>query len=87
MGCTVDEWLGWLPQAIGEHTKHQNDSSVMIQIATGTLKIDWQVLSPRIIGLARIPHLQVSFEFKDLDDDQRFLFMKRFDLYMHRGGG
>jgi hypothetical protein len=29
----------------------------------------------------------VSFKFTLLDADQRYTFMKRFDLYMQRGGG
>jgi hypothetical protein len=29
----------------------------------------------------------VSFRFAGLDDVQRYDFMKRFDLYMQRGGG
>jgi hypothetical protein len=35
----------------------------------------------------RIPCLLVSFEFEGLTDAQRYTFMRRFDLYMQRGGG
>jgi len=31
--------------------------------------------------------LHVSFRFEGLDARQRRAFMKRFDLYMQRGGG
>jgi len=35
----------------------------------------------------RIPRLWVCFEFDGMSDDERHRFMKRFDLYMQRGGG
>jgi hypothetical protein len=35
----------------------------------------------------RMPRLHVSFDFEGLDAQQRLAFMKRFDLYMQRGGG
>ena len=35
----------------------------------------------------RMPVLQVEFLFDGLSDGQRFGFMRRFDLYMQRGGG
>ena len=32
-------------------------------------------------------YVDPGFRFAGLDDAQRYAFMKRFDLYMHRGGG
>ncbi len=88
MGCTETEWLGWLPAAIGSHPWRREGTSVHIQIAPGTLTIDWQPGEPRLLGgLARIPRLHVRFAFNGLDEAQRYVFMKRFDLYMQRGGG
>jgi len=40
-----------------------------------------------VIALARIPRLLVSFRFAGVDETTRYLFMKRFDLFMQRGGG
>jgi len=51
------------------------------------LHLRWQVMPPRVIALMRMPVLRVNFEFEGLDADQRYVFMKRFDLYMQRGGG
>ena len=53
----------------------------------GALGLKWQVGAPRVIGLISIPVLKVSFRFAGLDEPQRYTFMKRFDLYMQRGGG
>jgi hypothetical protein len=71
MGCTEADWLRSLPPAMGD----------------GALGLKWQVGEPRNIGLVSMPRLLVSFRFAGLSDEQRYAFMKRFDLYMHRGGG
>jgi hypothetical protein len=49
--------------------------------------LKWQQTAPRVIGLVSIPVLQVSFRFAGISEDTRQTFMKRFDLYMQRGGG
>jgi hypothetical protein len=87
MGCTLKEWHRWLPQAIGEHPWQLEDHVANIALFSGRLIIRWEEGEPRVIALARMPRLIVSFTFTDLDAEQRYVFMKRFDLYMHRGGG
>jgi hypothetical protein len=87
MGCTEAEWLMWLPQAIGEHHWKLQVQSAGVGIGDGALGLKWQVAAPRVIGLVSIPVLQVSFRFAGVDDAQRYTFMRRFDLYMQRGGG
>ncbi len=87
MGCTEKEWLGWLPQAMGAHPYILIAQALTANIDTGKLGLSWRVGEPRAIALARIPRLLVSFRFSGLDDVQRYRFMKRFDLYMQRGGG
>lgn len=87
MGCTVTEWLRWLPAAIGENDFVLAEESLEVQLPPGKLSLSWQTMSPRVIGLARFPRLMVQFAFEGLSADQRYTFMKRFDLYTHRGGG
>ena len=88
MGCTEKEWLGWLPDAIGAHRYQQVAQALTARIGEqGQLTLSWRSAEPRAIALARIPRLLVSFRFAGLDDAQRYVFMKRFDLYMQRGGG
>lgn len=87
MGCTEAEWLSWLPRAMGAHPHQRVSQSATAQIGTGRLVINWQVVEPRALGAFRLPRLRVRFEFSDLGDDERFTFMKRFDLYTQRGGG
>jgi hypothetical protein len=87
MGCTEDEWLMWLPAAIGEHPWQRDGTSVSVQIGSGSLELDWRVGEPRSIAQVRLPRLHVAFRFEGRDAAQRFAFMKRFDLYLQRGGG
>ena len=87
MGCTEKEWLGWLPQAMGQHPYKLVAQALSATIDTGQLTLSWRQGEPRVIALASIPRLLVSFRFTGLDDVQRYRFMKRFDLYMQRGGG
>ncbi len=87
MGCTQAEWLGWLPQAIGDHHYKLQAQSAGVRIGDGALGLRWQVGAPRVIGLISIPRMLVNFRFAGVDAAQRYAFMKRFDLYMQRGGG
>jgi hypothetical protein len=87
MGCTEAEWLRWLPGAIGaQHWKLQTHSAG-VRIGDGALGLTWRTGEPRVIALLRLPRLLVNFRFAGLDEAQRYEFMKRFDLYMQRGGG
>lgn len=87
MGCTEAEWLRWLPDAIGDHFYKLQDGTAGVRIGDGALGLKWQVLQPRQIALVRMPRMQVSFRFAGVDEATRNAFMKRFDLYMQRGGG
>jgi hypothetical protein len=87
MGCTEAEWLMWLPAAIGEHEWQLGRSRANVKIGDGNLTLNWRTGEPRVIALMRLPRLNVSFRFEGLDAGQRLAFMKRFDLYMQRGGG
>lgn len=87
MGCTEAEWLGWLPNAIGDHHWKMQAGLAGVRIGDGALGLKWQVAEPRVIALMRMPRLLVSFRFAGVDAAARYTFMKRFDLYMQRGGG
>jgi hypothetical protein len=87
-GCTVSEWLGWLPGAVGGHALELGaPGEGRVSIGAGYLHLQWQALPPRQIALIRMPRLQVSYRFDAVSDADRAAFMRYFDLYMQRGGG
>lgn len=87
MGCTEREWLSWLPGAVREHALVFGEGRASVALDEGGLRLSWQVLSPRQIGLVRFPRLAVQFRFDGIDAAARLRFMRYFDLYMQRGGG
>ena len=90
MGCTVAEWLMWLPAALGDAVWTQQGDAVHASIPAvpnALLDLAWHVGEPRRIAQIVLPRLHVHFAFTGLSDAQRYMFMKRFDLYMQRGGG
>ncbi len=87
MGCTESEWRGWLPGAVRDQALTLSSAQAVVGLPPGRLRLDWQVLPPRQIGLVRLPRLAVQFRFDGVDAEERLRFMRYFDLYMHRGGG
>ncbi len=80
----------WLPAAMGDAVWAQHGDAVRASIAAvpaAKLEISWRVGEPRRIALMVMPRLHVHFELTGMDPAQRYTFMKRFDLYMQRGGG
>ena len=86
-GCTEAEWLMWLPAAVGLPSVHPVERTLRLKVDSGTLELRWQLGEPRRIASIALPRLLVDFDFQGLDDARRHAFMKRFDLYMQRGGG
>ena len=87
MALTEADWLRCLPVAIGDHFYKMQAQSAGVRIGDGALGLKWQVAEPRVIALVRLPRLLVSFRFAGVAEAERHAFMKRFDLYMLRGGG
>jgi len=87
MGCTEAEWIGWLPRACGGAAIADEPGGVSVAIAGGTLRLRWQVLTPRRIAMIVLPRLAVSFEFVAVAEAERQRFMRHFDLATQRGGG
>ena len=87
MACSEEDWLRWLPGAIGDHHWKRQDRTVGVRIGDGALGLKWQVAEPRVIAQISLPRLLVNFRFAGVDADARSTFMQRFDLYMQRGGG
>jgi hypothetical protein len=87
MGCSVSDWLDWLPGAVEPHALRVGDGDADVTIGGGGLRLAWRPLPPRRIALITLPRLHVHFAFVGVADDARQRFMRRFDLYTQRGGG
>jgi hypothetical protein len=87
MAFSRDDWLRALPEAAGRYPLSIGEGVAHVRIGEGGLSLHWQAAPARRIALLALPRLMVSFEFEGLDAAARDAFMKRFDLYMHRGGG
>lgn len=87
-GCTVREWLGWLPGAVGARALDLGTpGAASVRVGSGEVQLQWQALPPRQIALIRMPRLHVAYRFDAVSDADRAAFMRYFDLYMQRGGG
>jgi hypothetical protein len=87
-GSTEAEWLQRLPGAAGEcAVMPDGPGRAVVAIGPGCLQLAWEVMPPRQIALIRMPRLRVQYRFVSVADDDRQRFMKRFDLYIQRGGG
>ena len=87
-GCTQDEWLRWMPDAVHGHAWTRPQAGrLQVSIGNGVLAVAWEVLPPRTIALIRLPRMAVRFEFQGVTPAERTAFMKRFDLHLQRGGG
>jgi len=87
-GCTEDDWLRWLPGAVGAHTLDWlAPRHAQVHIGSGQLALRWSVLPPRRIALITMPRMAVGFTFEAVPPHEQAAFMRYFDLYMQRGGG
>jgi hypothetical protein len=86
-GFTEADWLRCLPGAASPHALQISPGMARIGIDVGALALHWDAQPPRRIALITLPRLRVRFSFDGLDGPARESFMRRFDLFMHRGGG
>jgi hypothetical protein len=87
-GFAEADWLRCLPGAVrGAAIDLATPGQARVVVGGGTLTLQWQVLAPRQLGLARFARLAVHYRFDGVADDERLAFMKYFDLYTQRGGG
>lgn len=84
---TPADWLRWLPAACGDCPLALGDGTAVVQIGSGRLHLDWQVLAPRRIALVALPRMLVRYRFEGVEAAQRQHFLQHFDLVMQRGGG
>jgi hypothetical protein len=89
MGCSLGEFLSWLPRALPDAAVNIDMASTKCtaRMPWGCLDLAWSVLPPRRIALLEIPQLSVRFSYSGATEDERYAMQKRFDLATMRGGG
>ena len=91
MGCSHDDLMRWLPQALDKLYLRTNlvlDGKILLQGSDPLLEIKGQTRPERKIALSNIPVLGLSLTFSSTLAPERVdELIKRFDLYTRRGGG
>ncbi len=65
----------------------ENSWQIKIYSAEVSLQISTRQNPPRELGSLAIPVLLVMFDFIELSNKQKKLFLDRFRRYFHKGGG
>ncbi len=87
MAGSEAEWRFALGRAVGDHPLHIEGQQAEVSIGNGRLRISWVPLPERRIALLVMQRLQVRFAFEGLSEQERYAFMRPFDLTIQRGGG
>lgn len=87
MGLTVDEFLRTLPAAIKPLNFVLRGNAISIAHEQGAILINLHPTGERRIASICLPVTRVDFDFTGIQSDERSMFMQRFELYFHRGGG
>jgi len=87
MGYTHADFFRLLPKAMGETQYEVNGLVVNCKLATGTLTITLGEERERRLVLVVLPYTHVTFEYHDVDDEDREDFIKFFDLRFMKGLG
>ena len=91
MGCSVNDLLRWLPQALGDLHEYADvvlDGHQTLETDNALIRITGSSRPSRQIALLQIPILDIDLFFaKTLSASQIEDALKRFDLYTRRGGG
>lgn len=91
MGCTPEDLIRWLPQALGSlypQTSLSINGSVLLSVVKPQLEMIGVSKPARKIALLEIPILELQLYFSEnwlaSECDEA---LRRFDLYTRRGGG
>lgn len=88
MGLPVKEFDSVLTNAVKPYTIQTTAAGFLLtNDQQQVISIDKTELSPRVLGSARIPRMMVVLTLHGHDELEVKEFMKRFNRYMHRGGG
>ena len=88
MGLSEKDFDSVLPNAVKPYEVQITDTGYSLENDSGLkVIIDKTVMPPRVIASARLPRMMVVLTFDGHTEADVKEFMKRFNRYIHRGGG
>lgn len=88
MGYTRREFFKQVPRTFKEHRYAQRDDGVTVELGSGRVDIRVGPQQQRqITPMMRLPYLEVSIRFSDVDEAAQRDFMRLFDTSFQKGGG
>ena len=87
MGCSYQEFFASLATLARALPCRVSDSGAVLEYDSGEVCISLGPEGERRLGSMIVPRTTVSLEFRDLSEEQRTVFLERFDLAFRRGGG
>jgi hypothetical protein len=87
MGLSHREFFASLSTLAKEAPCRVSDMGATVEYDSGEVRIVLGSEGERILGSMTLPRTSVSLEFRNLSKAQRVIFLERFDLAFHRGGG
>jgi hypothetical protein len=87
MGFSHQEFFSSLAILARDIPCRLSDSGAVLEYDAGEVRISLGPQGERKLGSMILPRTMVSLEFKDFSEEQRMVFLDRFDLTFRRGGG
>lgn len=88
MGYTHAEFFKQAPRTFKQHDYRIEDNTIIVTLAKGEVRIHVGPEKIRAITpMVRLPYVEVSIKFDQVDDDEQRKFMRLFDTSYQKGGG
>lgn len=87
MGYTHADFFRLLPRAMGDNPYEINGLEVNCSLPSGSLKITLGEERKRELVLVVMSCMHVTFEYENVDDEDRERFIKYFELRFMKGLG
>ena len=87
MGYTHADFFRLLPRAMGDNPYEINGLEINCSLPSGSLKITLGEERKRELVLVVMPCMHVTFEYENVDDEDRERFIKYFELRFMKGLG
>ena len=87
MGYTHADFFRLLPSAMGDTPYEVNGLEINCKLPSGTLKISLGEERERRMALVVIPYTEITFDYRNVKEEDRLTFINYFDLRFMKGLG